>query len=78
MKADSVKSDTHWRILFATLANLAPTIMSGKPQKTAKKVAIPAGFEPATLGFEVRYSIQLNYGTVFSKLSVFTLLKFVF
>lgn len=25
---------------------------------------IPAGFEPATVGAEIRYSIQLNYGTV--------------
>ena len=26
-------------------------------------MARSAGLEPATLGFEVRYSIQLNYGT---------------
>ena len=26
-----------------------------------------AGFEPATYGFEVRYSIQLNYGRIIIK-----------
>lgn len=35
-----------------------------KPLFYRQAVAIPAGLEPATRGVEIRYSIQLSYGTV--------------
>jgi hypothetical protein len=40
------------------------TINPLKTLGAESEVAIPAGFEPATHGVEIRYSIQLSYGTV--------------
>ena len=45
---------------------LPPTVSSMIPRAgvAEKALAIPAGLEPATRGVEIRYSIQLSYGTV--------------
>src|SRR5215470_13082525 len=40
-----------------------------KTLEAEDELAIPAGLEPATRGVEIRYSIQLSYGTVGANLS---------
>lgn len=33
-------------------------------------VVTPAGFKPATLGAEIRYSIQLSYGAIINSTNI--------
>ena len=46
--------------------NVYPVVSRSVPAKPLKLLAIPAGLEPATRGVEIRYSIQLSYGTIWT------------
>jgi hypothetical protein len=56
---DNARNPCRTRI-FATMANDDERWR----MMAARNLAIPAGLEPATRGVEIRYSIQLSYGTV--------------
>ena len=57
---DRLKHKPRFQDHYAAAPERHPIRRFGKPMPSRNEMARPAGFEPATLGFEARYSIQLS------------------